>query len=149
GLVTFAGCGTTIHVSPTNPSPRPMTSRTPASVEVYTAGVPDQPYVEVALLEAVSEGVGAEHVFQDLRAEAGRRGCEGLIIVSGYVAGAASRATCIMFREPKPLPPPPLVQQSHLGEEGMPCRGVAGQPHTYSCDGTLICRENLCVKNTR
>jgi hypothetical protein len=117
-LAAVVGCGTTVQFTPTNPPPRPLTSRPAESVQVFTASRPDQPFVEVGLLEAQqSSALSLDQrpdVMQKMRVEAARMGCDGIILLGAndQVQGSIDpkyggsvntlqgyRATCIMFKQ--------------------------------------------------
>ena len=92
----LSGCGTTIQYTATNTSPRPLTERDPASVHVFTTGGPARPYAEVGLIQGQEDMPGSSdmpELLAEMRAEAARRGCDGLVITSradeasGFVTG--------------------------------------------------------------
>ncbi len=64
-------------MSPTNSPQRPLQSRVMAEVEVFTAGPPQRPFVEVAVLTA-NYGDPAEDIEQ-IRAKAGEYGCDAVV----------------------------------------------------------------------
>ena len=115
-VVLVTACGTTIRATAINPSPRPMPSRPPETVELFTSGAPnDRHYVDVAYLEAEQD---SPYSFDDtpeflnqLRVRGAAMGCDGVVVgaptnkvttdlgdkpanVKGVVA------TCIMFVDP-------------------------------------------------
>ena len=109
----LAACGPKVSVTPLNPSPRPFTARHPMSVEIYTTGLPQRPYVEVAALSA--KGGNAEEHVPAMRDEAGKMGCDALVFTTmprdatatGYnwktggvtstSANSGSTATCVVW----------------------------------------------------
>lgn len=109
----LAACGPKVTVTPLNPSPRPFTPRNALAVEIFTTGLPQQPYVEVAALSA--KGGNAEEHVPAMREEAGKMGCDALVFTSmprdatatGYnwktggvtstSANSGSSATCIVW----------------------------------------------------
>jgi hypothetical protein len=109
----LVACGPSISVTPLNPSPRPFTPRNPMAVEIYTTGLPQRPYVEVAALSAKG-GKAEEHV-PAMREEAGKMGCDALVFTTmprdatatGYnwktggvtstSANSGSTATCVVW----------------------------------------------------
>ncbi len=127
-LLLVAACGTTITAIPTNRPQRVMQPRDPMSVEMFTSGIPQRPYVEVAYLESQQESDmsfdGAPTVLMKMREEAGKIGCDGLIIggandavVGSTFRGNGStttlrgyRGTCIQWSDAPqaatPAPPP-------------------------------------------
>jgi hypothetical protein len=104
---------------PLNPPPRPVSPRTPAQVEIFTASAPTRPFVEIGLIQA---GIASDYsdsgmfdLMQALRDEGARHGCEA-VVVSGEskmataqgnaITGATShertsgfRAACIMYSD--------------------------------------------------
>jgi len=108
-----AACGPKVSVTPLNPSPRPFTPRNPMAVEIYTTGLPQRPYVEVAALSA--KGGNAEEHVPAMRDQAGKMGCDALVFTAmprdatatGYnwktggvtstSANSGSTATCVVW----------------------------------------------------
>jgi hypothetical protein len=135
GLVLTAGCGTAIHSTLINPAPHPMQPRPPATVEIYSSGPPQRPYIDVAFLEAEQEsaysGDDTRQFIAHLRARGAAMGCDGVVL--GGVTHAAEpgtrvhldrkglTATCVMYlpetmagappppAEPPPAGPPPAA----------------------------------------
>ena len=99
GLSFMAACGTTITAMPTNRPVRPMAPRDAMSVEVYTTGNPQRPYVEVAYLEAQQESElsvdRAPRVLDKMRQEAAAMGCDALVLggPNDAVVGSSWRGT--------------------------------------------------------
>lgn len=91
-VVCAAGCGTSIGVTPLNPSPRPLVARSAAEVEVFLDATPPRPYVDVAVIEAEQSSElssdEAPQFIAKMRAEAASMGCDGL-----RINGATSRDT--------------------------------------------------------
>ena len=83
-VLLLTACGTTTRFAPTNPSPRPLVARPATSVTVFATGLPDRPFVEVGILQArQSSELSVDdmpEIIAEMRAEAGRRGCDGLVI---------------------------------------------------------------------
>jgi hypothetical protein len=83
-LLFLAACGTTITAVPTNRPVHTMQPRDAMSVEMFTSGPPQRPYVEVAYLESQQESDfsvdGAPTVLTKMREQAAAMGCDGLII---------------------------------------------------------------------
>jgi len=79
-LIAGAGCIAQVEVEATelNPRPRQAYVRPAAQVEVYTIAPPSRPYVEVALLRA--SGPAEDDHYGPLRREAGRLGCDAVVI---------------------------------------------------------------------
>jgi hypothetical protein len=132
GLV---GCGTNIAYVPLNSPPHPLTPRPPESVELFTTSPPQRPFVEVGAIESQQQSMsqdGVDVIYAKMRAEAGKRGCDALVIVGSndatQVSGSMShgsgsvgsrtlkgyRATCVVFTDAPdtsaaaaPAPPAP------------------------------------------
>lgn len=115
----LAACGTTTQFASTNPSPRPLASRPASTVAVFTTTQPDRPFVEVGLIKAQQSSDLSNDdmpdIIAELRREAGRRGCDGVIIAgaadrtvpSAFVGGSSSTlegylATCIVYTDVGP-----------------------------------------------
>lgn len=83
-LLVLSACGTTTRFAATNPAPHPLTARPPAAVEVFATGLPQRPFVEVGLIQGrqSSEFSGDEmpEIIAEMRSEAGKQGCDGLVI---------------------------------------------------------------------
>jgi hypothetical protein len=128
--IFFAACVTTSSsVQPTNPSPRPLSPRAVMSVEVFTASRPSRPFVEVAIIKASgsSQGDASKGLVQEMRTEAARVGCDGIVVngsaetvaphdgMGGTVLGYSS--ACIVYtdtpaRAPTPAPAAAAVAPS-------------------------------------
>src|SRR5262245_6955719 len=83
GLGLMAGCGTTIKEIPQNRPPHPLSARPAATVEMFTAGPPERPYVEVSYLEAQQDPGSddeSEVILGKLRARAASIGCDALVV---------------------------------------------------------------------
>ena len=119
-IACVAACGTTTQFTPTNPSPRQMQPRDPATVHVYSAGKPDVPYVEVGIIQARQSSEFSTHnmpeIIGEMRARAAEIGCDGVIInganntVVGHedLIGPGSTDTlegfwgaCVMYEAPR------------------------------------------------
>ena len=89
-LLLAAACGTSIHTTPLNASPRPMAPRPIEDVELYTSGPPAAAHVDVALIEVeeASQWSTADtaEVIHDLRQRAAELGCDAVV-----VGGTAAR----------------------------------------------------------
>jgi hypothetical protein len=75
-----AAC-THVQYRDTNPAPRPMATKDPNAVEVYTLGPPQRPFVEVGFIDTRAGGFLSTDPFFALREEAGRRGCDALVLI--------------------------------------------------------------------
>jgi hypothetical protein len=131
GVALAAGCGTSIQSTMINPAPHPMQSRPPESVEIYSSGPPQRPYIDVAYLEAEQQsaysGDDTAQFIGHLRERAAAMGCDGVVL--GGVTHAAEpttdihltrkglTATCVMYvpetmaatPPPPPAGPPPAT----------------------------------------
>lgn len=118
------GCGTHIAYMPTNTPPRMLKPRGVDSVQVFTTRPPERPYVEVGIIETQQESIystdDATAVFSQLRDEAARQGCDGLVLLgsndrmelqgtSSHFGGTTYshtlkgyRGTCIVWKEDSP-----------------------------------------------
>jgi len=117
---SLLGCGTRTSYTQLNPSPVPMHERDPSTVEVFSAGKPERPYVEVGIIEAQQRsGFSSDdmpEIVAEMRERAAAQGCDGMIIVSNNdtvvgatVSGDGStdtlkgfRGACIMYRSAAP-----------------------------------------------
>ncbi|MCA9676003.1 MAG: hypothetical protein H6709_21305 [Kofleriaceae bacterium] len=83
-LTLLGACGTTTRFVATNPSPHPLVAKPASAVHVYTTGVPEVPYVEVGILQSRQSSSLSTHdmpeIIASMRAEAGKLGCDGVII---------------------------------------------------------------------
>lgn len=95
-LVTAAtGACANVDYVPTNAPPRPMRRRAAVDVEVFPAGLPSRPYVEVARLEIDAPTNDPEMLVDQLRQAAAEHGCDGVV----FVGGGAFHAVCIVYRD--------------------------------------------------
>lgn len=107
-----AACAPTLHVTPLNPAPRPMSPRSPETVELFTSNRPAQPYVDVALLRAeqwerVPEDDEMAESVAALRERAAQMGCDA-VIITGMTASEDDEynvrhgmyATCAVYNAP-------------------------------------------------
>ena len=89
-LVAAAGCGTSIRETVINQPPRPMASRPPETVELFTSGAPARAHVDVAFLEAEEASSfstdGTADMLNKLRNRGAQRGCDAVV-----VGGVSSR----------------------------------------------------------
>ena len=112
-----AGC-VTVNYVPTNTPPHAMRPRPAAEVAVFQTGIPSRPYVEVGYLEVQAQTNDPEFLIDQLREEAGDRGCDAIVFIGSNdstsahatVTGRAAtlqttkskgyRAVCIAFSDP-------------------------------------------------
>jgi hypothetical protein len=103
-----------VYFTRLNDPPRPMTSRPPESVEIFQYARAVRPMTELGVLEVRNAGDPAR-ALNRLRAEAGRIGCDGLLLIHGDIVvhgqqafeSPPNRATCFVYY-PAPAPPAPL-----------------------------------------
>jgi hypothetical protein len=121
-----------------NPAPHAMQPRPPYTVEMFSSGPPQRPYIDVAYLEAEQDSAysfdGTSDFIAQLRERAARMGCDGVVLggvtnapdaVASVTADVnASRkgltATCVMYLPetvaatppPAAAPPPPAAAPS-------------------------------------
>jgi hypothetical protein len=113
----LVGCG--VHVSYVHKQdpPFPMPVRGPDDVEVFEARPDDRPFVEVGILTVEQRAYNRmtpEEVLAKLQWEAGRRRCEGLVLLgkSDRVIGTSKgdrtlkgyRGACLVFKGAQPAP---------------------------------------------
>jgi hypothetical protein len=119
-LLFIAACGTSITAIPTNRPLHAMRPRHPMSVEIFTSGIPQRPFIEVAYLESQQESDmsldGAPTVLTKMREAAAKMGCDGLIIGGANDAVVGStfrgwgstktlrgyRGTCVQWSDAPP-----------------------------------------------
>lgn len=132
-VLVSTGCGIHTEYIPMNTPPRPLAPRPPEQVEMFSSQKPSRPYVEVGTIEVQQQaynGSTASSIVTTLRAEGGRRGCDGLVMLGAndalFVAGSSGpnggsvssrtlkgyRASCIVYTEPMPPPAPPSAPSS-------------------------------------
>ena len=97
--VIAAGCIRSVatEIVPIRPAPYPMAPRPPDSVVVFLAARPEVPLIEVAMLE-IQERQGSyssAELLDELRALAGRQGCDGIILIGDNDAMSSSTSTTV------------------------------------------------------
>ncbi len=114
GLALAAGCGTAIQTTVINRAPHPMAPRPIESVELFSAGPPARPHIDVAYFEAEAESGasfdGTPEFITKLRNNAAAHGCDGLVLgTSTNHSDGGGRyatnihgitATCIVYTAP-------------------------------------------------
>lgn len=124
GLVAVCvGCGSYATFLATNTPPRPMTPRTPESVELITAGPPQRPFVEVGTIDARQRSVysldSSQDVLIKVRQSAAEVGCDAVLVTGSnndLVATSSSvganvkvlqgfHAACLMYKDAPAAPP--------------------------------------------
>jgi hypothetical protein len=112
----LAGCGTKVEYVKTKAPPHALAERPSSEVEVFMTGIPDKPFVEIGFIETQQSSAysldNSEAIFGKLREEAGRQGCDAVILLgdndatemhfAGGVGGASTlkgyRAACAVYR---------------------------------------------------
>lgn len=91
-----AGCGTVEARTVAFRTPSPPTSR----VDLYVGKVPDRPYYEVGLVQAVGTGMSADEasVLHALRERATRMGCDAVVRVGVENGQTAAHAIGVCAR---------------------------------------------------
>lgn len=113
-LVCFSACGPLVSSEPLNRPVRPMSSKDPSEVDLLTQP-PSRPFVEVAALsiQASDWDWSSGTLFQKLRREGGRMGCDGVVVVSRSDGSEILRpsaprqgwlATCVQYTDARPEP---------------------------------------------
>ena len=137
-FLSLAAC-VNVNYIPLNDPPHAMVPRDPGQVQVFQTEKPTRPYAEVATIETQSGSVRPEEIMTKMREEAGKRGCDGLILTGtndatetngsfGRRGGSIHttelkgyRGMCIVYTgpatdapmgaPPAPPPPPPVAPQ--------------------------------------
>lgn len=80
----LSACGTTNYYTATNPPPRRMVAKPANAVHVFTTGKPKVAYTEVGIIQSRQSSQFSvdemPEIIAEMRKEAGRRGCDGIII---------------------------------------------------------------------
>jgi len=108
-LVATSAC-THANFRSTNAPPRDLSERSPESVEMYTASVPERPFVEVGLIETQTAGFfWNQDPFEKLRQTAAEAGCDAVVLLGTndlliqdhhYLSNLKGfRGTCIVWRD--------------------------------------------------
>lgn len=87
-----AACGTALDYVHIAEPPHPPAGRSADSVEVFMAGRPSRPFVEVGIIESQQESMSLDDeqdVIAKMREFAGERGCDALAIFAGNDANLA------------------------------------------------------------
>jgi hypothetical protein len=138
-LFGIAGCGSGLNYVQTSPAPGPLRAREPNEVEVLTAR-PARPFVQLGVFEAAQKSAynKEDAILHKIRKEAGKIGCEAVLIEStvreGTVALKAFRAACLVYTAEQPVAssaPPP--QATCTPNETRVCYGPG------ACQGGQYC----------
>ena len=84
-----------------NPLPHAVKTKNPDDVTVFVSNSPSKEYVEVGLIEAQQQSAYSNDdkpaIIRQMREEAGRQGCDGLVVVGANdetrVSGSSYRGT--------------------------------------------------------
>ena len=85
-ILTTAGCG--VRFVALNVPPRGVVPRSPESVQVIAAGPPARPHIDAGMIYLLASS--ADAYIREVRAEAGRRGCDAVVISLRY-------STCLVY----------------------------------------------------
>jgi hypothetical protein len=105
-LSLVGGCSTAaVNFARVNPPPVAMSQRPPEEVAVYSSGPPCRPHLDVGVIEAKSLTAGwqrLESLMAMARKEAGRRGCDALVLNPVAFTGTDGdlrvvSGTCVVF----------------------------------------------------
>lgn len=107
----LTGCGTMFSETELNAA-APALPRAASSVEVFASTPPTRPHVDVRIIEAIRPALaGVGSAVDELRAEAGRQGCDAIFVNSVVPATPKfpehASATCIQYTDAAPVAPPP------------------------------------------
>ena len=108
-MIATAGCGTGLRYTQTSPAPGPLRARLPNEVEVLETR-PTRPFVQLGVFEADQKSAynKEDAIVQKIRKEAGKIGCEAVLIEStvkeGTVALKFFRAACLVYTAQQPPP---------------------------------------------
>ena len=109
----LAACGSSATFIPTRQLAEPPRARPTESVELFTAGPPARPYVELGIIEGSQDTHlsphGTAEILTSMRETAGRYGCDALVLTGAAnrdgvdVEGNARtvqgiRGTCVVWR---------------------------------------------------
>lgn len=88
GMTLSAGCGISTSATFLRPPPRTLLPRSGDSVEVFGAGPPSRPHIDLALIEAEQESSNTfgdtPELIAQLRQKAGELGCDALVLTDLY-----------------------------------------------------------------
>lgn len=146
---------------PINERPHTLYVKRPDQVEIYMAGKPDRPFVEIGMIEVQEDwqSPNSRDVVTKMREFAGQRGCDALAIFSGndsmYDPGGKASATavhgyrgsCIVYTTKQPVaaatgavsvpgevtPPPSAAGLSCIPNSTQQCWGPGACRGGQSC----------------
>jgi hypothetical protein len=94
----FAGCvGAQFETTPLNPDPAPAGMRPASAVEVFSSGPSTRAHVDVRMIEVYNSSDPIQ-TLAELRAEAGREGCDAIFVPN--ITGGHAKATCMRYTAP-------------------------------------------------
>jgi hypothetical protein len=109
----LSACGTAMAWMPLNEPPHPLTPKTTSAVELFQTQTPEKPYVEVGMIQAGLQSAFSSAdefaILDQIRTDAARRGCDGVIItgrdkradVSEFAVSERTQSingTCIVYK---------------------------------------------------
>jgi len=104
-MLSAVGCGTRFKYVQTNTPPGPLYARQPNEVEVFEKA-PTRAFLQLGIFEAEQKSAydKADAILQKMRKEAGKIGCEALLIqttiADGGVGLKSFRAACLVYTAP-------------------------------------------------
>lgn len=99
-LVFLGGCAHVgVEYTAINAPPRPLQPKSPDTVQVFTSQAPERKYVEIGTLTAMHDSVASNaDMFAQLKVEAAKRGCDGVVITQRD--DAAAIGACVVYADP-------------------------------------------------
>jgi hypothetical protein len=115
GGLLLAGCPAQVYYTGLIAPPRPLAPRRPEDVELLVVTPPARPHTNVGLYQIIagSDADDSRAMIQRLRAEAGARGCDAILITSidnqsSKYTASNIQASCIVYNQPS-VPAPPAA----------------------------------------
>ena len=97
-VVEAAACSVPVKYTTLNSPPKSLQPMSPEKVEVFTTARPTRKYDEVGTMTAMHDSITSnDDMFRAMREEAGKRGCDGLVVMQR--GSQAAVATCIVYSE--------------------------------------------------
>lgn len=112
-ILAAAGCGPRTTYTQTNTPPNSLLARQPEQVEVLDKP-PTRPFLQLGIFEAEQKSAytKADSIIQRIRKDAGKLGCEAVLIESRSEDGAVGlksfRAACLIYTAPVAPPVAPV-----------------------------------------
>jgi hypothetical protein len=132
-IVAAAGCGTRTKYVQTNTPPATLRARMPHEVEILDKA-PTRPFLQIGLFEAGQATAynKTDAIVQKLRREAGKIGCEALLIETTSENGAVGlksfKAACLVYTaQPAAAAPRPVAS------------ATAAKPKACTPNDTRVC----------